>query len=180
MRKLGWVVLVLVLIAVVAGTVLYAQAAGGEGGRRGAGGPGMERQRMALALQGLGLNEKETEAAEKAMAAKLEARTALQDDLGKLRLVADNPSSTDQQINQAIDAYDKAMARYRTTVQAQDSALAKQLSPRSHAKALAAGLLDNGLGGGRVRTGGGRMGGGGGRGGGGGMRGGGQPGGGPE
>jgi hypothetical protein len=177
MKKLGWVVCVLLLVAMVAGTVLYGQATGGAAGPQGAGGPGMSRERMAVALQGLGLNEKEVAAAEKSMDAKQKARQTLQDELAKLRLVADNPSSTDQQINQAIAAYTKEMNRYRATVQAEDSALAKQLSPRSHAKALASGLLDNGIGGGRVRTGGGRPGGGM-RGGG--MGGGGRPGGPPE
>ncbi len=179
MKKLGWVVVVLVLVAMAAGTVLYAQAAGGGATNaapgRGAGAAAMERERMMAQLETLGLSSKESAAAEKSVDAKLKARQALQTEMGKLRQVSENPSATDQQLDEAIGAYTKAMERYRAEVQAQDSALSKELSPKSRAKALVAGLLDNGLGGRGMR-----MGGGGRPGGGGGGRGGGAPGGPPQ
>jgi len=167
MKQLGWVVLVVVLIAAVAGTVLYAQGGGGGGGGRG-GGPGagsgaMELERMKMALEGLGMSKEELAAAEKAMEVKFKARQSLQEELGKLREVAEDSQATEQQLTATVEAYAKAMSRYRTAVQNEDTALGKKLSARSRARCLAGGVLDNGLGGGLRRRGGG--GGGGGRGG---------------
>ena len=183
MRHLGWVVLVVMLIAAVAGTLLYAQGGGGGGGGRG-GGPGagygaMELERMKMALEGLGMSREELAVAEKAVEAKFKARQSLQDELGKLREVAEDSQATEQQLTAAVEAYTKAMGRYRTAVQSEDNALAKKLSARSHARSLAAGVLDNGLGGQMRRRGGaggaGGAGGGGGRGSRGGEGGGGAP-----
>ena len=176
MMKSGWVALVAVLIAAVAGTVLYGQGGGaaGRGTGAGTGAGSRELDRMKLTLELLGLSTQELAAAQKSGEAKMKARQALQEELGKLRQVADDSRATDQELTRAVGAYTKAMGRYRATVQSEDGALGKKLSARSRARCLAAGALDNGLGGGS-RTSGGRGRGGGGDGGGG--RGGGAPGG---
>ena len=173
MRKLSWIVLVGVLVAAVTGSVLYAQGGGRGGGGGGMapgapGAPGTEMERIKLQLEPMGLNAEERKAAEKGLEAKLKARQVLQEDLMKLRRVAEDTEATGEQLTAVVTAYNKALAKYRAVVETEDTALAKQLTPRSHARLLAAGLLDNGLGGGmrfRGGRGGGGMGGPGGRGG---------------
>jgi uncharacterized membrane protein YgcG len=131
------------------------------------GGFAFDPDRTAMSLELLGLNKQEVAAAVKCGEAKSKARQALEEERGKLRLMADDPRATDPQLTQAVAAYLKAMGTYRTVVQTQDSGLTKKLSVKSRALCLASGTLDNGLGfGGGGRRGGG--GGGGGRGGGGG------------
>ena len=186
MRKAGWAALVVVVVAAVIGTVLYGQEPGRGGPGAGQGpGPGaaaMDPERMKTQLLLLGLNTQEQNAAIKGMTAKQKARQALQEQLNTLRLAADGPLATDKELTQAIATYLKALAQYHKVVQTEDAATVKRLSAKSHARCLAAGVLDNGLGGGgRTRTGGGRGGGRGGGGGGGGRgAGGGFGGGGPE
>lgn len=155
MRRFAWLVGGVMLVATVTGTVLYGQ---GRGGGRGAGaGMGaMEMERVRLALEGMGLSETELAAAQKTAEAKIRARVTLQQALEKLRQVADDPEATDAQLTAAIQEYNRALETYRTTVQNEDRALVKQLSPRSQAKLLAAGALENGLGLGRPRQAGGR------------------------
>jgi len=152
MRRSRWVVLVAVLAAMVACTMLYGQGAGG--GRRGEG-PGagaFDRERVQFNLELLGLSKPETAAALKSAEVKWKARQALEEERGRLRASGDDPQATDQQLSQAIASYTKAMGSYRGAVQSQDTALAKKLSVRSRARCLAAGVLDNGLGsGGRPR-----------------------------
>jgi len=160
MKQLGWVVCVVVLVAAVTGTVLYGQGGGGGGGGNHGGGMGtapggMDLERMKTQLAAYDLSADETAAAGKNMEAKFKARQALMEELGKLRQLAEDPQATTEQLTAATTAYTKAMAKYRATVQSEDSALAKKLTPRSTARLLAAGILDNGLGGGRFRGGGG-------------------------
>jgi hypothetical protein len=184
MRQLGWVVCVVVLVAAVTGTVLYGQGGGGggRGGGMGMGGGAADLERMKTALLAYDLSKEETDAAGRNMEAKLKARQALMEELTKLRQTGEDPQATEAQLTAATAAYMKALTKYRTTMQSEDSALAKKLTPRSHARLLAAGILDNGLGGGRFRggRGGGGAGGAGGGGGGGGTFGGGGGGGGGE
>ena len=175
MRQLSWVVCVVLVAAAVTGTVLYGQGGGGGGGNHGGGmgtgQGGLDLERMKTQLAAYDLSADETVAAGKNMEAKFKARQALMEELGKLRQLSEDPQATNEQLTAATAAYTKAMAKYRATVQSEDSALAKKLTPRSTARLLAAGILDNGLGGGRFRGGGGaggRGGGGGGAGGGGG------------
>jgi hypothetical protein len=119
------------------------------------GGGAFDRDRTQGTLELLGLSKQELAAALKSAELKWKARQALEAERGKLRLLADDRQATDKQLSQAIAAYTKAMAAHRATVQSEDSALVKQLSVRSRAHCLAAGVLDNGLGGsGRPRTGG--------------------------
>jgi hypothetical protein len=163
MKRLAWIMCVVVLVATVTVTVLYGQ--GGGGGRgAGAGRGAMEMERVKLALEGMGLSEAELAAAQKTAEAKIRARRTLMDELTKLREAADNPQATEEQLKAAVQAYSKALVAYNTAVQNEDSALLKQLSPRSQAKLLAAGALENGLGLGRPRQAGGRRGGAGGAG----------------
>jgi len=105
-----------------------------------------DAERIKSALQQIGLSDKEQAAAEKALMAKLKARQALRDNLEKLRQVASNKQASQQQLKQALDAYTKALARYRALVQEQDRTLFAHLSLRGRASCLAAGVLDNGLG----------------------------------
>lgn len=155
------------LAAVLAASVLYAQVGGGGGAGMGARTGAMDPARIRTMLERAGLNEKEQAAAQKSMEAKSKARQALQDEMDKLRLVAENSSATEQQSSQAAASYEKAMAKYREVVQTEDRTLSRELSGKSRARCLAAGIIDNGLGySGRTRTGaGGMRGGGGGRGG---------------
>ncbi|MFB3879673.1 MAG: hypothetical protein ACE149_00345 [Armatimonadota bacterium] len=161
MTRLGWMAGAVVLVAIVAGTVLYGQ--GDRGERQGGPPPGpgaFDRERMTMTLELLGLSKAETAAALKAGEAKWKARQALEEERSKLRALADDLQAKDQQLRDGIAAYTREMGRYRSTVQSEDTALVKQLSLRSRAHCLAAGVLDNGLGmGGRQRGGGGRRGG---------------------
>jgi hypothetical protein len=152
MRRSRSVVLVAVLAAMVAGTMLYGQ--GGGGGRRGegTGAAAFDRDRVQFTLELLELSKPETAAALKSAAVKWKARQALDGERGKLRASGDDLQATDKQLSQAIATYTKAMGSYRAAVNSEDTALAKKLSVRSRARCLAAGVLDNGLGsGGRPR-----------------------------
>ena len=138
MKSLAWIVGGVVLLAATVGTALYGQGGGG-------GGRGGEMPRFRMGLEDLGLSETELAATMKSVEAKLKLRQTLQEALGKLRRVADDPQATAEQLTSAVTAYTAALAKYRAEVQAEDSALAKQLSPRSQAQLLAAGIIDNGL-----------------------------------
>jgi len=155
MRQLGWVVCVVLVAAAVTGTVLYGQDGGGGGGGTGTGPGAIDPERMKMALAAIGLSPEEAAAAGKSLEVKMKARQALTEELGKLRQVADDQQATNEQLTAATTAYTKALAKYRMTVESEDSAFAKQLSPRSYARSLVAGLVDNGLGAGRPRMGGG-------------------------
>jgi hypothetical protein len=159
-KRLGWLAFAMAATALVAGTVLYGQGAGGgaTGGRRGEGtGAGaFDRERVQLTLELLQLSKPEIAAALKSAEAKWKARQALEEERGRLRTAGDDPQATDQQLGQALANYTKAMGSYRAAVQSEDTALAKKLSVRSRARCLAAGVLDNGLGSGGRSRGGGR------------------------
>jgi len=152
MKKLRWLTLAVAAVALVAGSMLYGQGAGG--GRRGEGtGPAaFDRERVQFTLQLLELSKPEMAAALKSAEVKWKARQALEEGRGRLRASGDDLQATDKQLNQAIASYTKAMGSYRAAVNSEDTALAKKLSVRSRARCLAAGVLDNGLGsGGRPR-----------------------------
>lgn len=173
MRRLSLVVALAAAVALVAPSLVSAQAGGARGGRRGGRGGGAgarsAAERMSAALDALGLTATEKAAAEKAINAKMAAHRELRAQYEKLQAVAANKSASQKELTTAYDQYMKALDHYRTVVRDLDRALAAKLSPRSRVAALEAGLLDNGMGlGGR---GGGPGGGAGGRrGGGGGMR----------
>ena len=171
MRKLGWAAVVVVVVALAVTAMAYApartapgpvQVAQGPGG----GGPGgqmseadrakMRDQMIDRMLGQAGLNDTEKAGAKRALKAKDEARRLLSAALDKLRGVANASNSSNAQLQNALTAYRTALALYRKKTADADAALANQLSLRSHARCLALGILDNGLG-----FGGGRMGGGG-------------------
>ena len=163
MSRSRWVAPMVALLGLATASVLHAQGGGrapsrggGRGMRSGTGTEGAtDADRIKSALQRIGLSDKEQAAAEKALTAKVKARQALRDELEKLRQVASNKQASEQQLKQAIDAYTKAMGRYRARVQEEDRALSAHLSVRARASCLGAGVLDNGVGmGGRTRTGG--------------------------
>jgi hypothetical protein len=180
MRKLGWMVVMVLVLALAAAAVVYAQ------GRTqviaaspvqmaqapGAGGPPMGRfgqmsdaerakmreQMLERVLSQAGLTDKEKAAAKKAMTAKEQARRELTSELANLERVASGAKPTDKQLSDALSAYHRALAKYRKAVAADDAALVKQLSLKSQARCTAMGILDNGLGFGGGRMGmGGRM-----------------------
>ena len=167
MRRSSVVVLAVaaVLSLLVALPALVAQEAGGNapGGRMGRGpggagpgaGPTMQEQ-MDSALKQAGLNDSERAAAERAVKTKMDARQELTTAFGQLRRTNSDAKATDEQLKQAVDAYGQALTKYRNAVQTEDQNLVKQLSVKSHARCLALGVLDNGLGmGGGMRGGGG-------------------------
>jgi hypothetical protein len=149
------------VLALVVG-VLLAQPPGGMGGGGGGGGqapqagPGAyggraggaerEQQRMNDMLAQAGLSEAERIAAEGAVGAKLAARRELTTALTELRNTAEDQKATEAKLKQAIAAYEKALAKYRGQVEAQDRAMVAKLSVRGHARCLALGILDNGVG----------------------------------
>jgi hypothetical protein len=130
------------------------------------------QEMMDAALKSAGLSESERAAAEAAVQAKGNARGDLVLALERLRSATSDGKATDAQSKQALDTYERALAKYRSAIQSEDQKLVKKLSVKSRAVCMALGVLDNGLGMGVNR--GGRRGGGGGagRGGGGGGRGG--------
>lgn len=162
MSRSRWIAPMIALLVLVTASAFHGQGGGrapgrggGRGMRSGMGAEGAtDAERIKSALQRIGLSDKEQAAAEKALTAKLNARQALRDDLDKLRQVASNKQASQQQLKQAIDAYTKAMGRYRALVQEEDLTLSTHLSLRGRVSCLAAGVLDNELGmGGRTRTG---------------------------
>lgn len=185
MKRLSFVALagtLVALMALVAISVLVAQepgggpgagmgAGGGRGGRGGPGGGGANAvptpEQIDQMLAPAGLTDTERTAAVSIVRSKLNARRELTAALGQLRRVAFDQNASGQQFKQAIDDYSQALATYRSRVEAEDRGLVKQLSPKSQARCLALGVLDNGLGmiAGRAGGGGGRGGPGGGRGG---------------
>jgi len=180
MKRFGVVVLATVgILALVAG-LLLAQQEGGtsgapeqgaqrwEGGRAGpADRSEWELERLSRTLTEARLIGDERSAAEAAVRAKTEARRALFTALGELRAATEDPKATGEWLSQAMAAYQKALAKYRGEVAAQDKALEAKLSVRSQARCLSVGILDNGMGMGGMRVrrgvGEGRRGGGGGR-----------------
>lgn len=175
MRRLSLVVALAAAVALLAPSLLSAQAGGARGGMRGGRGGGAGGQsaaeRISAALDSLGLTAAEKAAAEKAIDAKMKAHQELRTQYEKLQAVAANKNATQKELTSAYDQYIKAVDRYHSVVRDQDRALAAKLSARSKVAALEAGVLDNGMGMGGRRGGGGGGGGGGGmRGGGGGMR----------
>jgi len=170
MRKLGWMVVMVFVLALAAsvltcvqagttaastpaagGPVQMAQAPGGGGPPGGFGGMSdaerakMRQQMLDRALETAGLTDKEKAAVRKAMTAKEQARSRLASELQKLQGVATNPKPSEKQLQDALSAYRRALAEYRKKVAADDAALVKQLSLRSQVRCTALGILDNGL-----------------------------------
>jgi len=155
MGRACWVALVVGLIAAVAGSVLYGQA-GGTAAAPGAGAAGAASdERLKAMVDRLELSAEDRAAVESKLPALLKARQTLQDELAKLRAVADDANATPEQLTQAVDKYQAARRTYRETTRTEDRALSEKLSPRGRARCLVAGILDNGLGflrGGRTGT----------------------------
>jgi uncharacterized membrane protein len=97
-------------------------------------------------LQQANLTGDEANAARKALMAKEEARQALTQELAKLRAMATQPNPSSQELEKALAVYRAALVQFRKKVEAEDAALAKQLSLASQVRCLALGILDNGLG----------------------------------
>ncbi len=143
----------------------------GMGGRGGMGagmrgGGGMGGGMGAAMLDQLNLTPAEKTAVEKAMADKMRANQGLQTELQRLRAVAERQGLTAADAKKAVAAYLEVKSQVGKKNVQIDATLMKSLSPVAQAKALAFGILDNGLGmrgmmGGRGGMGGrGRMGGG--------------------
>ena len=151
MRRLGWVMSVGMVAAMGAASVACAQ---GEApppppppaaGHAQAGPRAMDAARATAMVARLNLTEAEQAAAVKAVLAKAKARQALQDELAKLRTVANDDQATDEQITKQLDAVTAARRAYRTVARDEDQTLTAALSVRGRARCLAAGILDNGL-----------------------------------
>lgn len=172
MTRACWVLLLVVaVLAVLAGSMLYGQAgeqapapAAGAAAAP-AGQPGMAAmspERMKAMVDRLELGPEDRAAVEKSLPALLKARQSLQDELGKLRTVAYDPNATPEQLTAAVEKYQTARADSRRATRPELRTLTDALSPRGRARCLVAGILDNGLGlGGGMRFGGRGAGGGG-------------------
>jgi hypothetical protein len=146
MKKWCWIAVALALV--VAAPLLYAQNGGGAPGGMGGGmgGGGMASQRPAAAMPAdLGLNEQEQAAVQANAEAKMKARQTLRESLTKLRQVAYDDQATAEQISKAIDGYAKDLKIYQEAARDADKALVRKLSPKSRARCLVAGVLDNGM-----------------------------------
>ncbi len=139
MQKPGWLMLAVVVIALVAGAMLYGQGAGGGRGGDRAGAGAFDRERAQFTLDLLQLSKPEVAAGLRSAEAKWKARLALEEAWGKLRSAGDDSQATDQQLSQAIASYTKAMGSYRTAVQSEDTALVKKSSVRSRARSSGSG-----------------------------------------
>lgn len=167
MTKLSWIVVVVLVLALGALSVLYGQAVARQAspapsGVRMAQAPGggggwsqmseaerakMREQMTERMIDEAGLNSKEKAAAKKSMKAKDKARQSLADELTKLRRTANKSKPTNAELTKALSSYRAAMTRYRSRAAAGDQALTKQLSLRSQVRCTSLGILDNGLGG---------------------------------
>lgn len=106
----------------------------------------MREEMLQRALDQSGLTDEEKALAKAAADAKDQARQTLRDALTEFRRAvnAENPSEAD--LKAAMETYQKALAKYRQDVAAQDEALKAKLSPAAQARCLSLGILDNGLG----------------------------------
>jgi len=126
--------------------------AGGPGGqdRPGAMNPAemekMRQQMLERMLDESGLTAKEQAAAKETLMVKQQARRTLEDELTKLRRLANKSKPTDQELKDALAAYRAAMAKYRAKVEKADAGLIKQLSLKGQVRCMSLGVLDNGLG----------------------------------
>jgi len=175
MRKASWVVAAVLVVALAATATVYAQARTTPAAVQVAAlgpvqvaqvpGPGMRErggqmseaelakmieQRMERRLEEAGLTAKEKAAAKKTVKAKMAARQTLQDEMVKLQRAANKSKPTNKQLQDALSAYRAALAQYRSKVAAEDAALVKVLSLKSQVRCMSLGILDNGLGGGRM------------------------------
>jgi soluble cytochrome b562 len=174
MKRSGWFV-VAALVAMLVGTLaLYvtvglageqatgdevtiqvAQAPGGGGGGNRGNRPQMTPEELARMrdqmiermLDQAGLNDEEKAAAKKTMQAKEQARQILIGQLDKLRAVANAENPSAQELQDALTDYRTVLTAYHKKIDAEDQALAAQLSVQAQVKCLALGILDNGLGG---------------------------------
>lgn len=106
----------------------------------------MRQQMIERMLDQADLTAKEKAAARKTLRAKDQARKVLQAELTDLRRVANKEKPSAKELQGALAAYRKAVAQYRSKIQAEDVALTKQLSVRSQLRCMSLGILDNGLG----------------------------------
>ena len=175
MRKASWAVAAVLVLALAATAAVCAQARTTQGAAQAAAlgpvqvaqvpGEGMRErfgqmseaerakmreQMMERRLEEAGLTDKEKAAAKKTVKAKMQARDALSAELMKLQRAANKSKPTNKQLQDALSAYRAALAQYRTKVAAEDAALVKVLSLKSQVRCMSLGILDNGLGGGRM------------------------------
>lgn len=151
MGRLSWLLLVILLLSTAA--MVYAQGGMGRPGQmNGADRTNRRQQMMERRLAQAGLTSQEQTAARHAMKVKNDAQSHLTSAFTKLQLVANAPSPTNQQMQEALTTYRAQLAQYRKTVANADAALVKQLSLKGQIKAMALGILDNGFSG-RARMG---------------------------
>lgn len=103
-------------------------------------------ERLNRGLDQMGLTATEKTAVQAAVREKVEARMTLMEQLRTLRTAAHDVTS-DAQATQAIERYRAAQRTYEQRVQQIDQALMAKVSPKVQLRLLAAGVVDNGLGG---------------------------------
>jgi len=114
---------------------------GGEGDRA-----QMRAQMVDRMIQSAELNDEQAGAVRAALKAKDEARQALTEELTSLQRTANKSGPTEQELQQALEAYRGALARYQEKLQAADAALAKQLPLSAQVRCTSLGIMENGLG----------------------------------
>ena len=97
------------------------------------------------ALKNAGLTDAERAAAKKSLRAKEETRSRLNEAYRRLSRSAFNKETTAKEARTAVATYRRTLSSYRHTVQVEDEALSRKLSPLALARCLAMGIIDNGI-----------------------------------
>ena len=97
-------------------------------------------------LQGLRLTDREMRAVKSAVRGKIKARLKLQQNAHALGELGWGGDVSNEEINQAIRAYESAVAAYQKSSAEFDRQMTAAVSPRARVQLLARGILDNGLG----------------------------------
>jgi hypothetical protein len=92
------------------------------------------------------ISESERQQIDATVEQKLSARKALLEESQELFHVSMDPASSEDEIQKAADHFLKLRDRFRERFQELDRELASHLTPRTRARMLTAGILDNGLG----------------------------------
>ncbi len=134
------------LVGLVAAGLVVSSVYAQRGGARGSGPRGGRTGGMAAMLGQMGVTPAEQTAVEEAMRKKQAAFEKLRGDMEKLQQLAERPDASPAELQRAVSGY--LAARDRTLRQASDvdRGLMRKLSPRTQAKMLGMGVLDNGFG----------------------------------
>jgi hypothetical protein len=101
---------------------------------------------MVRLLEGLDLTDSEKAAGTAILKAKAEARSKLRKKLDTLGELARDGKAAEAALAQAIKEVEEAVADYQKTMAALDRKLSEQVSTRSKARLLVAGIFENGFG----------------------------------